>query len=302
MRSRSVEPLVLAGFLFAVTILGANWVGVRFSNRELPPFWGAAVRFALAALILFAIVALRGIALPRGRALMGALLYGFAQYVVTFALIYWALVEVPAGMTSVVFATLPLWTVFLSSAVGFERLRAANVIGALVAIAGLAVIFSDQLTADVPLLRVGAVLASAVAGAGTGVLVKGFPRTHPVATNAIGTAVGAAVLLALSAAIGEAWLVPQQVATIAAVGYLVVATVIGFALLVWVILRWTPSAAAYGAVLGPIVTVILATLLAGETFGPGFFIGAAVVGVGVYIGALAARSRVPAAPAATAAD
>ncbi len=301
-RLGKVDGSTLAAFLVAVALLGANWVGVRFSNRELPPFWGAALRFAVASAILFAILALRGIAIPRGRALSGAVLFGVGQYFATFALIYWALVSVPAGMTSVIFATLPLWTLFLSAAAGFERLRAMNIVGALVAIGGLAVIFSDQLTADVPLMRVAAVVGAALFGAVTGVVVKSFPRTHPIATNAIGTAVGTPILLIASRLVGEQWVVPELTATWLAVAYLVLSTVVGFVLLVYVILRWTPSAAAYGAVLGPIVTVVLATLLAGEVFGPGFFLGALVVGIGVYLGALATTRRAAPTPLATPAD
>ncbi len=300
--SRRVDGVVLAGFLAAVLLLGANWVGVRFSNRELPPFFGAGLRFAVASVILFAVVALRGVALPRGRALSGAVLYGLGQYFALFALIYWALVAVPAGMTSVVFATLPLWTLFLSAAAGFERIRAMNVVGALVAVGGLAVIFGDQVTADVPLARVAAVLGAAFFGAVTSVVVKAFPRTHPIATNAVGTAVATPLLLIASRLIGEQWALPQLTATWLAVGYLVLSTVLAFVLLTYVILRWTPTAAAYGAVLGPIVTVVLATLLAGEVFGPGFFLGALVVGIGVYLGAIATAGRVASRPTVTAAD
>lgn len=294
--------MTLVAFLVAVLMLGANWVGVRFSNRELPPLWGAALRFTVASAILFAVVALRGIALPRGRALWGAILYGVGQYFLTFALLYWALVAVPAGMTSVLFATIPLWTLFLSAAAGFERVRAVNLIGALVAIGGLAVIFGTEITADVPLVRVGAILLAALTGAGTVVVVKSFPRTHPVATNAVGTAVGTAILLAASRVAGEGWALPQLTATWLALGYLVLSTVVSFVILTWVVLRSTPSAAAYGAVLGPIVTVVIATLLAGEVFGPGFFVGALIVGVGVYLGALASTRRAAPAPAVTAAD
>jgi drug/metabolite transporter (DMT)-like permease len=285
---KRVDAWILAAFVFAVVILGANWVGVRFSNQELPPFWGATLRFALSGAILFAVLALRGEALPRGRALAGAVVYGIGQYFLTFALIYWALTEVPAGMSSVLFATLPLWTVFVASAVGFERLGLRNVIGALVAIAGLAVIFSDQLTANVPLVHAAAVLLSALTAAGTGVLIKAFPRTHPVATQAIGTAVGVPFLAAVSLVLGERWALPQLTSTWLALAYLVASTCVGFVIMTYVILRWTASAASYGAVLGPVVTVVLATLLAGEVFGPGFFIGSVVVGIGVYIGALAA--------------
>jgi len=294
---RKLDRITLIAFLVAVVMLGANWVGVRFSNRELPPFYGAALRFAFATVILFAVVAVRRLELPRGRALWGAVLFGIGQYFATFALLYWGLVAVPAGMTSVLFATLPLWTLFLSAAAGFERLGVRSVVGALVAIAGLVIIFGAELTADIPLIRVGAILAGAVFGAITSVVVRAFPRTHPIATNAVGTLVGVPILLLVALIVGERWAIPQATTTWVALAYLVLSTCVGFVTLVYVILRWSPSAAAYGAVLGPIVTVILATLLAGEVFGPGFFIGAVIVGIGVYLGAIGAtapRDRAPA--------
>lgn len=65
--SRRRRLLILSAFLGGVVLLGANWVGVRFSNRELPPSWGAAVRFAVVSLVPLAAVPMRTFALPRGR-------------------------------------------------------------------------------------------------------------------------------------------------------------------------------------------------------------------------------------------
>ena len=38
----------LAAFLVSTVIFGSNFVAVRLSNQELAPFWGAALRFAVA--------------------------------------------------------------------------------------------------------------------------------------------------------------------------------------------------------------------------------------------------------------
>lgn len=46
------------------------------------------------------------------------------------------LVAVPAWMTSVLFATIPLWTVFIASAAACERLGARKIVSASVAIGG----------------------------------------------------------------------------------------------------------------------------------------------------------------------
>lgn len=293
MLPRSVDRVTLLAFLFATLILGANWVGVRFSNRELPPFWGAALRFAAASLILFAVVELRGIALPRGRALVGALVFGALIFGASFALLYWALVAVPAGMTSVVFATLPLITLFVSAVAGFERITTQAILGALIAIAGLAIIFGAQITADIEIVRLLAVLLGGLVSAIATVVVKSFPRTHPIATTSIAMGTGAVFLVAASFIAGEPHGVPSANETWLALAYLVMSSTIGFSLMTLVILRWTPSASSYGTVLSPIVAIVLATLIAGEVFGPVFFFGAAVVGIGVYVGALAKTARIP---------
>ncbi len=291
MTERRVDRLTLLALATVVVVLGANWVGVRFSNRELPPFWGAALRFTIASAVLFGIVAARRIGVPRGRALAGAVVFGSITFGATFALLYWALVVVPAGMTSVAFATLPLMTLVVAAIAGYERVTRGNVFGAFIALAGLAIIFNDQLTAAVPLERIGAVLLAALLGGVAAVVVKGFPRTNPIVTNAIGTGVGAILLLVASLVVGEPHALPRLLPTWLALAYLVFSTTLGFVLVVWVVLRWSASATAYSAVLSPIVTVALATVLAGEVFGPAFFAGAAIVGVGVYLGAIAGTGR-----------
>ncbi|HSJ16974.1 MAG TPA: hypothetical protein VK920_02640 [Solirubrobacterales bacterium] len=46
------DRVVLAAFLLSATLAGGNAVGIRFSNRELDPLWGAGLRFSLAAIVL----------------------------------------------------------------------------------------------------------------------------------------------------------------------------------------------------------------------------------------------------------
>ncbi|MBW3537634.1 MAG: EamA family transporter, partial [Actinobacteria bacterium] len=73
---RSPDALALATFLVAVTLGGANFIAVRFSNRELDPFWGAALRFGLAT-ILFVLIALAlRLRWPRGSQLLLTAVYG----------------------------------------------------------------------------------------------------------------------------------------------------------------------------------------------------------------------------------
>jgi drug/metabolite transporter (DMT)-like permease len=77
--ARTPDRATLAAFVLSVTIAGGNAVAIRYiscETCELDPFWGAATRFLLASVIFaFIAVAIRA-RMPRGRALLGAVLYG----------------------------------------------------------------------------------------------------------------------------------------------------------------------------------------------------------------------------------
>ena len=70
-------------------LAGGNAVGIRFSNRELAPKWGASLRFALAGALLLAVMLVIRLAFPRGR----ALLYGLFNFAGAFGLIYYGLID-----------------------------------------------------------------------------------------------------------------------------------------------------------------------------------------------------------------
>ncbi|MGH3332402.1 MAG: EamA family transporter, partial [Nocardioidaceae bacterium] len=90
------ERVALTAFVTQAVLAGGNAVGIRFSNRELEPLWGAALRFSLAAALLLAVMAALRLSLPRGRALTGSVLYGLFNFGGSFALIYYGLVRVHA--------------------------------------------------------------------------------------------------------------------------------------------------------------------------------------------------------------
>jgi drug/metabolite transporter (DMT)-like permease len=224
---------------------------------------------------------------PGGRALTGALLYGALNFGAAFALAYYALVRLHAGLGQTLLALVPLATLLLAVAQGQERLRLAAVIGTLLALAGVAVISQGPLGASVPLGSLLAALASAVCIAQAAVLVRRFPAVHPVTMNAVGMTTGAALLVAGSVLAGEPHLLPQRTTTWAAVAYLVVAgSVVVFVLYLVVLRYWAASRAAYAFVLIPFVTVVLSAWLDNEPLGPGLLLGGLLVLAGVYVGAL----------------
>ena len=283
MRTSTTDRTTLAAFVVVVFIAGLNFVAVRFSNRELPPFEGAALRFGAAALLFFLYARVRSIAFPRGRALAGAILFGLLGFSGAYAFLYWGLVTAPAGMGSVTLALVPVATPLLAAAHGLERLRARTVIGGAIAAIGIAVVLQEQLAATVPLASLAALVAAALCAAESGVLIKYFPRSHPAVTNAVAMGAGTVALVLISRIAGEAWVVPTHATTFIAYGYIVASTLVLFVLVLYILGRWTASAASLQFPLAPLVTVIAASILAGEGVTLAFVLGGVIVAAGVLI-------------------
>jgi drug/metabolite transporter (DMT)-like permease len=284
------RPATLAAFLAMVAMAGGNAVAIRYiscAECELEPFWSAAMRFLLAAGIFVAIALALRVRVPRGRALSGALLYGVLQFGGGFGFVYWGFVRAPAGLGQVLLACVPLLTFGFALAQRQERFRWEGLVGATVAVSGIAAVFGSGIGAGVPLTSMLAILAGAVCWSEALIAVKGFPPVHPAAMNAIGMLVGSAILFALSVIQDEARVLPVGSSTLAAQAYLVLAGSIGvFWLYVFVLSRWTASAASYQLVLIPLVTVAVSAWLLDERITWTFAAGSVLVLIGVYVGVL----------------
>ena len=285
----------LMAFAGAVLIGGTNFVGVRFSNRELDPLWGAALRFAFAAAIFGLICVAMRLQLPRGRTLALVVAYGLLAFGGAYGLLYLAMQEVSAGVAAVVIAIGPLLTLLLAVAHRLEEFSARATAGAVIAVGGsvLAFLRPGQPVDWVSLLLLG---GAALCAAESVVVSKLCGRQHPVVMNVIGMSVAAVALLLISWLAGESWALPEQRTTQLAFAYLVVATVGLFVLVLVVVQRWAASATAYIFVMMPIVAALAGALVADEPITATMAVGAAVVFAGVYVGALSRTPRSPLPP------
>jgi drug/metabolite transporter (DMT)-like permease len=283
----------LVAFVLMVLFAGGNAVAVRLSNSALPPFWGAAMRSAAAALVFWVIVVLRQIALPRGRALVGAVLYGLIAVGAAYAFLYWGLLRVPASLGSPILALVPLMTLFFAWAHGLEELRWRGVVGALIAIAGVLIGVVGGLGSAVHAPSFLALVAGTACFAEAAVVFKLFPQSHPLVTNAVAFTTGTPLLVVVSRLAGEPWSLPNTGSTWAAFAYLVlIGSVVVFYLYLHVLSRWTASATSYSFLLMPVTTVVMAAWLLGEVVTISFVIGAALALAGVWMGAIQSSPKV----------
>lgn len=286
------QRLNVAIFVAIALIGGGNPVGVAIVVDELDPLWAAAVRFiAAGAIFTLAMVVFR-IPVPHGRALAGSLLYGMLGFFAAFTCLFWGLQETPPGTGQVIIALVPLLTLVFAIAHGLEQFSLRALIGALVALGGLAFLVSDRIEADVPLLSLLAMVAGAVFLAESGVVLKLTPRAHPVASNAVGMLAGSVGLLVLSAVVGDAWRAPTEPDTWTAMIFLVLGgSVAVFGLYAFLLGRWSASAVSYILLLQPLPTLVYSAFLRSEPLTPALIVGGAIMLLGVYIGALSPTRR-----------
>ena len=275
-----------AAFAIVVLLNGLNAVAIRFTVAELPPFWGGALRFGVAALFFWAAAFWRREPRPRGRALGLALLYGALMFGLSSAFVYWSLDGMAAGPVQVIIGLTPLLTLLLAIAQRQERLSPWAAAGAALAVAGVALAFADGAAGFLPGPALAA-LAGALCMAEATTLAGRLGRGSVWLTNAVAMTAGVVVLLAAAAVAGEAVALPHRPATWLALIYLVALGSIGLYLLfLYVVERWRASAAAYVFVLAPLVTVVASAVLEGAPVTNTFLLGAAIALAGVWLGAI----------------
>lgn len=278
-------------FLGSATIWGSTFLVIAIGNDTLAPMWAAAIRLFLAAIVLSIITRLVGHEFPRGEALKAALCFGVFQFGLNFPLLYWGENHIPSGLSAVMYATVPLSSALMTRAFGIERLRPLKVVGALVALAGVALISGAGGSANRSHL-VGAlvVISSATLAAFGTTLLKRGPRQSAWGATAVGHAIGLPICVSLSLILREHWTLPPTAASWSAILYLTLLGSCGaFALFTWLVQVWPVTRAAFVSVIVPIIAMLLGAIVRHEPLTPRSLAGAALVLVGLACGMAADR-------------
>ncbi|MHB8633905.1 MAG: DMT family transporter [Thermoplasmatota archaeon] len=256
-----------AAFAGCTLIWGTTWYAIKVGLLSMPPFWGASLRFYVAALVM-APFAFRK---PMGRRHLAlALFVGLTLFALDYGLIYWAEGSIPSGLAAVLFATQPLFVaVGARFVLPAERMGRGALVALALALAGLALVFAPDVGAGAK--GVGpelAMLASTVAAAAATLATRRWGAgVVPVQLNVVAMTVGATVLLAAALVGHEALLFPTAPAALGSLLYLaVVGSVLAF-LLYWDLLaRWGAHKASLIVLLTPLVA-LSTSIVVGERLG-----------------------------------
>jgi len=270
-----LNHLLLA--LAVVFVWGTNFVVIRWGLDGLPPFLFATLRFAFSALpwLLF---------IPRPTAPWHKLAaFGVLLGVGQFGLLFLAMQgSISPGLASLVVQTQVFFTIGLSLVLLKERVRAFQVLGLMLALAGLAVIAMHLNAAVVTLLGLGLVLSAAFFWACANLVVKSLGPVNMLHFMVWSSAFAVPPLLAI------AWFVEGPTMMHSAITQatpLVWASVLwqalgntlfGYGVWNWLLARHPAATVAPLALLVPVFGMGASALSLGESL-PGWKLGAAAL-------------------------
>ncbi len=279
----------LLTFLLLCVIWGTTWIGIKISLEGLPPFQGAALRFTVALILLSGFIIIKKIPLriPR-RDFLIVSASAFLMYTLDYGLIYWGEQFLSAGVTAIFFATFPLFT-GLGSAVFLrqEKLSKVRFFGLLLGMAGITIVFLDQLliTQFNPLVMWGAlaVIGGAAGGALSIILVKKYLTSlNPVSLSFHQMLQGTIFLYFFSYLLEPASSITLTWRVILAVIYLgALGSALAFALYYWLLQQWSPITLSLIIYITPLVALVVDYLIFREVIHPRAVVGMLIIFGGI---------------------
>jgi drug/metabolite transporter (DMT)-like permease len=217
-------------------IWGTTWYAIRACLVGYPTLTALALRFVIAAVVLLPLAARVG-PWPRGRAWLVLVAAGVLD-AGAYLLVYLGEERVPGGVAAVVYGTQPLILAVLLAAWRIERLTRRHLVGALVSLAGVAVLALDRFEVS-PQQAVGVALvvgSVVIATVYSMVMKQRGAGVHGLVATTIFLTVTAAVLgiVALIAHQGVPWPPPIE-PTIALLYLALVGSVVAFLVYFWLL-------------------------------------------------------------------
>jgi drug/metabolite transporter (DMT)-like permease len=281
---------LLAGFLLLTVIWGTTWAVIRIGLGGVPPFTGVAVRFTLAGALLLVLAPLLGVRLgraPRERVLW--LANGLLSFCLSYSAVYWSEQYLPSGLAAVLFATYPL---FMAALAHFllpgERLRWGAGLGMALGFAGVAVIFSDDLTllgGEVVRRAAVVMLVAPLVSAMASVAVKRWGSgVHPLSLAAVPMLFAGVVMAGVAFLVERRLPLVLDARSVGAILYLaILGSAVTFTIYYWLLANMKATRLALMSYLIPIVAVAVGALVFDEPLRPRLLAGSALVLAGVVI-------------------
>ncbi|MCC5825544.1 EamA family transporter [Alkalimonas sp.] len=258
-------------YLMTVLIWGSTWFAIEFQLGEVAVEVSLVYRFGLAALLLWLWCLWRKLPMQMPAPMhLSVALMALLNFALNYFLLYQAQLHLTSAMAAIAFSTMLLMNIINTRLFFGQPIAKRIYAGALVGIAGIAVLFAPDLTelslANTSLLGLLLVLSGTLS-ASFGNMLSVRNSRHGLAIlpmNAWGMLYGSLALAALALLNGKTFTISSEPAYLWSLLYLsVFGSVIAFGSYFALLKRMGPEKASYVIVLFPLVAVVFSSLFEG---------------------------------------
>ena len=299
----SKTALILA-FAAIYLIWGSTYLGIRIAVETMPPFLMAGSRFAVAGGLILAFLRLRGAPWPTAVQWRDQTIVGLFLLLGGNAIVSWAELKVPSGITCLILGASPLIMV------GLDWIRPhgtrptlALIMGVAVGITGIALLLGPGAIPEgyrPPALYILALFVSSTSW-WVGSLYSKHCRsgTPLLMASAMQMVTGCICMLLTGLLLGEG-----RTLTLAAISYrswaafaylVVMGSIVAFPVYVWLLEHSTPAKVSTYAYVNPVVAVFLGWLILGEPLNGRIMLASAII-IGAVAIITVGRSKSPSKP------
>ena len=259
-------------FLYIIVLLawGSSWFAISFQLGDVAPQVSIVWRFLLASLLLFIWCLARGLKLSYSwREHLNWLLLGFFLFCINYICAYFGTSYLTTGVVCLIFSTLTLFTVFNGFIFFKKPVRLPILFGAIIGIAGLSIIFSNEISSTEWSLDSGIVkgflwMLLATFFASIGMLLSGQMQARKIPliqSNAFSMLYGSLILVTYISFSDLSFSFDTSYNYVVSLIYLsLVASVIGFGVYLKLVGNIGADKASYVNIFTPTIALLLSTL------------------------------------------
>jgi drug/metabolite transporter (DMT)-like permease len=284
-------------FYFLCIIWGSTWLFIKLGLRDLPPISFAGIRFLIASIVLVSIVKVRKIELPRASGDWLLIFFtGILTFSLNYGLVFWGEQRTSSGLASILHAIIPLFGLVLAHYyIPEERFSWAKAGCVLLGIAGVGIIFSNQLSSEGSSVLIGsiALVTGAFSISYSSVLIKARSRhIDPVVLAAGQMTFGFVPLLVIGWAVeGSPFTFHWTGQAVVSLLYLaIVGSCCAFLMYYWLLRRMQVTTTMLISLVTPAVAVLLGLWYLAEPITWQIIVGALCIMIGISINIYRSRA------------
>ena len=126
--------IIILAFAAIYIIWGTTYFAIRVAVQTIPPFFMAGARFLFSGMLIFIILRLRGVPMPKRFHWRSAVIVGALLLVGGNGLVTWSEQQVPSSTAALLVATVPLWIALFDWLILSEAITVATIAAAIIII------------------------------------------------------------------------------------------------------------------------------------------------------------------------